>query len=122
MIVLTFPVPAHPLSINESNRMHWAARRRRLEPWAVSVTAEFRSCGWTGPQQPVHIQVTIPFSKRGRRDPHNYTGTVVKTVVDALVREGLVPDDAAEWVVVEDPVFAVPSTTAQVNIWPQEKV
>jgi hypothetical protein len=53
--------------------------------------------------KPITIEVSLCFSRAGRRDAHNYTGTVVKTIVDELVRCGLVPDDTPEWVTVKDP-------------------
>ena len=108
---LSFKQPNTPLSINESNRLHWAARRRRLEPWGIACWAAWQALP-KKEQQPLNaritVTVTLTFAKRGRRDPHNYTGTVVKKLVDTLAGHiGLVPDDTAEWVVVQDPVLRV---------------
>jgi hypothetical protein len=108
---LSFTAPTRPLSINESNRMHWASRKRRLDPWRICVRAAYHNV----PAQeldsvkgkPVVIEVTLTFPRAGRRDAHNYTGTVVKTIVDELVRLGLVPDDTPEWVTVLDPRILV---------------
>lgn len=123
MIELAFPAPSHPLSINESNRMHWADRRRRLQPWATATVAAARSTpGFAtacANPEPVTIHVSLPFLRKARRDAHNYTGTVVKAIVDALVREGLVPDDTPEWVTVEDPTLVVPCTNVHVRIQPR---
>lgn len=53
------------------------------------------------------VHVTIPFTTNRRRDPHNYTGTVVKPIVDGLVDARLWPDDNPDWVTVLDPTCAV---------------
>lgn len=58
-------------------------------------------------QVPIAVQVTLPFRSGRRRDPHNYTGTVVKAIVDGLKDAGLVPDDTPEWVTVLDPIIQV---------------
>lgn len=111
MIELVFAQPTHPLSINESNRLHWAARRRRLEPWGFACIAAWQQLPEAARRPAnakVGIRVTLTFERNGRRDPHNYTGTVVKRLVDTLVGHiGLVPDDTAEWVVIHDPVLRV---------------
>lgn len=122
---LTFTAPTRPLSVNEGG--HWASKRRRLEPWKDAAWATARNARVTralGPARPVTVQVVLPFRKAGRRDAHNYTGTVVKAVVDGLVRAGIVPDDTPEWVTVLDSEFAVirqpDPLTAVVRIRPRE--
>lgn len=49
--------------------------------------------------------VQIPVRGRRRRDPHNYTGTVVKAIVDGLVDAGFWPDDTGEHVTIVDPML-----------------
>jgi hypothetical protein len=106
---LNFIAPTRPLSINESNRLHWASRKRRLDPWRLCVRAAYNSASPKAivavKDKPIEIAVTISFPRAGRRDAHNYTGTVVKTIVDELVRCGLVPDDTPDWVTVKDPAI-----------------
>jgi hypothetical protein len=107
-VVLRFPCPTRPLSVNESNTMHYATRARRLKPWQDAAWALAHNVvvrGWT--PKPVDVQVCIPFGVARRRDAHNYTGTVVKAVVDGLVRARLVPDDVPQWVRVLDPVLSI---------------
>lgn len=110
---LTFLAPGVPPSINKTKGIHWAASRRLLEPWrdlagAVAHNAIVRRGGKARFRQvPVAVQVTLPFRQGARRDPHNYTGTVVKAIVDGLKNAGLVPDDTAAWVTVLDPVIVV---------------
>ena len=110
MITLRFPQPNRPLSINEANKMHWAARRRRLEPWRTATALELRGIQTEeGIEYPcrVRVSVTLTFARARRRDPHNYTSTVVKTIVDAIVASKLIPDDTADWVTVTDPTIRV---------------
>lgn len=108
MQLLTFPAPNVPLSINESNRMHWAARSRRLKPWKLLAEVEARN-NYKQPANvvPVLIKITLPFDRKGRRDPHNYSSTVVKSIIDGLVAAGVVPDDTDAWVEVADPILQV---------------
>jgi len=86
--------------------MHWAARRNRLKPWR-QLTELYASVAVNPTPAPIVVRVTLTFARNGRRDPHNYSSTVVKTIIDALVAAGVVPDDTAEWVTVMDPVLAV---------------
>jgi len=130
-LTLTFPAPAEPLSTNAANRLHWAAKRKVTNPWrdlAIMVTRQALSAYarerevW--PTQAVNIHVTLPFRTRRTRDPHNYTGTVVKALVDGLVRGGLIPDDSPEWATVLEPSLDIqPDKTkplqAQVHITPR---
>lgn len=107
---LTFTAPTHPLSINRANGMHWAARERLLEPWrkAAWVTGHnARVCRLIDTGTPVTIQAVLPFRSAIRRDPHNYTGTVVKAVVDGIKTAGIIPDDTPEWVTVLDPELVI---------------
>lgn len=118
---LTFTAPTRPLSVNEGG--HWAARRRRTEPWkdaawATAWNARIRQTqaraarGWrrspiAPAPVPITVQVVLPFRTKARRDAHNYTGTVVKAVVDGIVLAGLVPDDTPDWVTVLDSEFSI---------------
>lgn len=118
---LHFPVPAHPLSINESNRLHWAQRRKRLHPWRQAALLAWRTQVDDWALSPVSISVTIPFDRGARRDAHNYTSTVVKSIVDGLIEAGLCPDDTPEWVQVNDPTLVVdPNAEVLITIIAQE--
>lgn len=113
-MTLIFNAPNRPLSMNE--RLHWAAARRRLQPWRTLTAVAYRSLrAESDTPVPVEITVTLPFARAGRRDPHNFA-PVVKVIVDTLVQEGLVPDDTAEWVTVIDPILKHPSKEVQVKI------
>lgn len=104
---LTFPQPNVPLSQN--NVRHWAHTRARVKPWKDMAWAYSRNRlrqvtrGGRGfAPVPVTVQLTLSFRSHRRRDAHNFTGTVVKAVVDGLVTAGVIPDDTPEWVTVLD--------------------
>jgi hypothetical protein len=110
VIVLTFPVPHEPRSVNRlpSSRGGQIGLARERKAWRDTTTAyaEDRGdlvCG-LGPST---VRVTIPFKDQRTRDPHNYTGTVVKWIVDGLVRAGVWPDDNPAHVTVLDPLLVV---------------
>lgn len=108
---LDFTAPTVPLSSNEAARMHWAAKRKRTNPWrdlAIMLTLQALRTSWSAWEpQPVTIQLRLPFRTAARRDPHNYVGTVVKAFVDGMVKGGLIPDDSPEWATILEPVLEV---------------
>ena len=110
-MILTFTAPNRPLSENESRTMHWAARYRRLRDWSDSTKYAFALADKKEikklQNKRILVEVTIGFARNARRDPHNYVGTVVKSIVDALVTTGLVPDDVTEYIKVAEPVLIV---------------
>jgi len=119
MAELTFPAPNRPLSINQTNRMHWAERRRVLKPWkdiaALTWKQQGRAVAAELDGQKVLVVVSLPFATKARRDPHNYIGTVVKAIIDGLVAAGMKPDDTPEYIRVAEPALVV-SKDAQVRI------
>lgn len=109
-LTLRFEAPSTPLSINKANRMHWAAKKRELDPWREQVAWAWlqERKNWSSVKgEPCIVQVVLPFRTKQRRDPHNYTGTVVKALVDTLVKQGVWPDDTPEWVTVADPICEI---------------
>lgn len=109
---ITFTAPNRPLSINEANSMHWASKRRRLEPWRQEVWLRWLARSEQdrlemAEEGLIIVKVTLPFSRAGRRDAHNYTSTVVKALIDELIKHGMAPDDTPEFIKVEDPVLVV---------------
>lgn len=124
---LAFPAPTRPLSINAVS--NWQAKRRLLKPWKDMAWAlahnALVTAAWPREPHPITVQVVLPFRRANRRDAHNYTGTVVKAVVDGLTQAGLVPDDTPEWVTVLDPEFSIQADksqplTATIRIRPRE--
>ena len=114
----SFEAPEPPVSTNV--RRHWAKSAASTRLWreAAASAAILEFGRQTLP--PCWVQVTLPFTRAGRRDPHNYISTCVKPVVDGLGPElvrrtkagaisyspgaGLWPDDTPEWVTVLEPV------------------
>lgn len=79
------------LSLNA--KKHWAVEAARVRELRTLGYFEARRSGDPAPSlRRALIFVTVLFSTRGRRDPHNFTPTV-KPIVDGLVRAGLLPDD-----------------------------
>lgn len=98
--------PAPPLSLNRERCMHWSDRRKLLDPWKATAWACALSSNLPAAidRTPCIVTLTIPFTTRHRRDPHNYV-PVVKAVVDGLVKAGVWPDDTHEWVTVHEPTL-----------------
>lgn len=123
---LTFTAPNRPLSVNAQG--NWGKRHRLLTPWkdvtwALARNHRVRASSFA--PVPITVQVVLPFRQNARRDAHNYTGTVVKAVVDGLKDAQIVPDDTPEWVTVLDPEFSIQPDksehlTATVRIRPRE--
>ena len=101
---ISFPPPAAVWSTNDGYRMHHMARARRVKFWRTTARLY---AAQLGAQPPSVVKVTIPFSRRGRRDPMNYVGTVVKAVIDGLVDAELWPDDTPDYVQIVQPVLEV---------------
>jgi Holliday junction resolvase RusA-like endonuclease len=101
--------PERPLSTNEANRMHWAQKARRLEPWrdTTIILAKQQKIPEKVGGRRGRITVVIPFRTKTRRDPHNYVGTVVKSTVDGLVQAGVWPDDNPKYVEVMEPRLVI---------------
>jgi crossover junction endodeoxyribonuclease RusA len=121
-LVLEFPAPGVPPSENAVRGQHWAQVREALKPWRDVAWVACRNevvrghVPWLG-HRAIKVQVVLTFAGKNRRDPHNYVGTVVKAIVDGLVRAGLVPDDTPEWVEVLEPILVVTKDpTVRVNI------
>jgi len=96
--------------------MHWAAKKRAIDPWRDSVRQAWENVTLknTVKGRPCEVEIHLPFRTKQRRDPHNYTGTNVKAIIDTLVRCGVWPDDTPEWVRVMDPIILIGTTECQV--------
>lgn len=117
-----FRQPNTPLSVNQARGQHWGKVYQQTKHWkamgcALGVALR-RQPGWESPR-PVTVHLHLSFHDARRRDPHNYTGTVVKAVVDGLVASKLIPDDTPEWVTVTDPTVTVTrDDTAILTLYP----
>lgn len=118
---------------------HWAQWRRRLDPWKDSTKEAWSQKSRTERnkikklilEKGANVLVVLPFERKSRRDPHNYVGTNVKTIIDALtiktdrktgkvVWDGAWPDDTPEWVTVLEPELVVGETQVKVYLIPRE--
>lgn len=109
---LTFFPPTEIISQNEANRAAFGSIGRSIglrkklglwkeAAWATALAAGVKDVGRS------KVTVTLPFRTAHRRDPHNYVGTVVKSIVDGLVQAKVWPDDTPEFVTVAEPVCVV---------------
>lgn len=53
------------------------------------------------------VQIEIPFTQRRRRDPHNYCGTILKSIIDGIVKAGAIEDDNEELLGHREPILKV---------------
>ena len=105
---------------SENRAGSWRKNMRLHEEWARGVGWEWKRLPgeireyWTS--KPARVQVILTFREKRRRDPHNYVGTVVKALVDGLVRVGVWPDDTPEWVTVAEPVIRVGDPWVEIQL------
>jgi Holliday junction resolvase RusA-like endonuclease len=88
--------------------MHWGQRSRLVNAWHEATHWAWKSVPHNTREQwkdvPARVTMSIPFPVQRRRDPSNYL-VVCKAVIDQLVKEGLWPDDTAEFVTVMEPLL-----------------
>lgn len=121
-----FRPPGLAVSENAVRGRHWAAIRDRLEPWRTAAEVAARAAKAEGAVPvgiPLRVRVTIPVAPMARRrDPHNYVGTVVKSVVDGMVAAGIWPDDNERWVEVLEPRLDPGGAVVRVVLLPRGSV
>jgi hypothetical protein len=102
--LVAFKAPAKVWSTNQ--RVHWSVRARLTESWRSAARDAGRYLGQPPPGRWL-VRVELQFPRRSaKRDPHNFTGTVCKAVIDGLTDAGYWPDDTSEWVITADPYLA----------------
>lgn len=106
--LIIFNQPSKPLSLNQAYSMHWSKRRKYFQDWELVLKMAYSTLieREAIPQVAMDLEFTFTFAKNTRRDPHNYIATV-KKLIDVLVKEGLVPDDTAEWISVKEPILRI---------------
>jgi len=82
-----------PLSLNRTLRMHWSARRREARAWRHQVRSV---CGRPRLRTSIRVALEITVHRRRPQDPDNSIASL-KPVLDSLVREGWLRDDAWKW-------------------------
>lgn len=89
-------LPKEILSLNVTQRMHWATRSRHRKSWQGIVALAFGKRKKTQEKR----KVTITSYRKRDYDHDNFVGGC-KPVIDALVKVGWLWDDAPKWVDVE---------------------
>lgn len=126
-MIVSFPiVPTEPAwSTNQDRKMNKYERHRHIRAWQDAAiqgwqvhVPSWRRREITEDQRPGIVHIQIPFLQKRKRDPHNYCGTVLKAVIDGLVKAELWPDDTPEWVGHREPV-PVLGTQGVVFVYPK---
>lgn len=102
--MLLFERPGDMPSSN--TRMHYMKRAGVSRAWRAAAA----EMAFFMPNKPGrwYVRVSLPFRRAAaRRDPHNFTATVVKPTIDGCVDAGVWMDDTAEYVHVGDPICRV---------------
>ncbi len=88
-----------PLSPNRLLRMHWRERTRYNRGWDAEVmVAKNRAKIWGRPRYgSVSLLFEIQFTGRKEMDPDNRIAAC-KPIIDALIDNGLIYDDAPKYV------------------------
>lgn len=109
--MIEFDRPGPPLNLNSLPTTPYRARQWRAtknlwkeaSSWAtVKAFGDIGLHGAARAMPPCHVYVSIPVVGNRRRDAHNFHPTI-KPIVDALVEQGVWPDDTDEWVVIHAP-------------------
>lgn len=99
---LEFSLPTLPITRNERDRLHWAARRKERARWKSLIA----SVAGRAPRRKEKMVLCIYFSRPGRlQDPDNAQASA-KDVIDALRSLGWIWDDSEKWLaltVIESP-------------------
>lgn len=103
MLLCEFEVPLVAPSANVLLRMHWAKRKRLLDDWRLTILSvcklDDRNMlrNWSSPDDcsvaPWNVSITVCNSRVYDRD-NLYAS--MKPVLDALVKERLIPGDSSK--------------------------
>lgn len=109
----------HP-STNQYMRWHWTKRNQETQEWAWLMKKALKGQQRPFIENPV-IETIYYFSDRRERDRGNY---IPKFVIDAIVNEGIIKDDAASILTETMPIFCYGSKDSRivVTIKTREKV
>lgn len=120
-IVLEFPAPAEPLSMNDKDNRGFG---RAKQAWRD--TAYFRwieAFPGKGPSErrapsPAEVFMTIPFATNRERDPINWARTV-KACVDGITLAGAWPKDTPEYVTQHIPTLVLGDFPVVIRVVPR---
>ena len=103
------PYAGHPVSVNEAIRSHGAMYAKAMDAWRDNAMyagrAAIRQLHLAVPLPPSVVRITCPMRTAVRRDLHNYSGTLTKSIIDGLVKAQIWEDDATGHLTAVDPRF-----------------
>lgn len=105
MFSFEMPLPAKIWSTNDDRRLHHSDRARLIKDWKIATRYHYQISFGRQHQPPSIIQVKIPVADNRRRDPHNYCGTVMKSMIDGMVMATAWPDDTPDYVGHREPIL-----------------
>ena len=105
------PYAGHPPSVNQVFGQHGARIHAALDDWKTNAQHAAEQARLQlhlqVPLPPSIVRITCPMRTATRRDPHNYTGTLCKKIVDGFVAARFWDDDSTGHVTLLDPRFVV---------------
>ena len=120
-----------PWGTNDDRKTNPYVRYQIIEQWKAAAKLTFQQ--WRLKSRvPVPfpftvVQVVIAFPTRiadgrrdpmvGRRDPHNYCGTVVKAVIDGLVLASVWPKDTPDYVGHRESLLIASDDPPRIRLW-----
>lgn len=112
-----------PWSTNQDRNMNPYKRAENISLWKTAALQSVKRYRrnknnlWPFPEERAIVQIVIPFRDTRTRDPHNYCGTVLKAVVDGIVKGSTIPDDTPEYVGHREPVLVVAKQPVEVHLY-----
>lgn len=107
-----------PLVLPSANfylHLHWRRRYDLGEVWHNAVWA-LCNLNRVYPCDKLHLECTIYFKEKRKRDPANFVTPLDKLVFDGLTRCGILVDDDAEHLTWSVPVLAVDSAKPRTEV------
>jgi Holliday junction resolvase RusA-like endonuclease len=85
--------------------MHWSKQERERKTFQEMAWAVLSEKGNRCPRglERIDLHAVLMFPEKRRRDVSNFGAVLWKLFLDALVREGVIPDDTAEYVTCHEP-------------------
>jgi hypothetical protein len=108
---------ATPPSLNDVLYKHWAAQRRVKKDWQKVWATLLLQHKHLGPARLIEAAALMWFPTSRRRDIGNYAALLEKSLADALVEVGLIPDDTMEHFRFNNLTLAKGAPRTQVKLW-----
>lgn len=108
-------------STNEDRKQHFMARQEIKNMWlngATHAAQQWRQrTRYYGPLPYTVVQIKFYLANARQADPHNYCGTVLKAVVDGLVKAHFWPNDTAMYVGHRESLLTAEMTMPSVRLF-----